>query len=414
MRHPTSVGASLVACWRPVWGAFDRACHVQRTEHPHRQASRSSRRSRPLQRHSQRASRSLRTRQAPWSPRTGPRSEASQHQTVGDTAAGRTCSVTTAPSPGRRRFRSSCTTCWETRLPVHRFPSSTSRTRTSPARCGWLARHGYTAVTLRSVWDHWHGRGSLSSRPVVVGELEGQPLRRPPPDCAPAAATTPRSTPAPVHRYQAVSRPLVDRLGPDRRWPHGYRTHHPRRRRTASHLRPLCFGSRARRGSVDRNVQRGHSSAASTRPFVAATHDGGSLRRQRRRSERTARCPDDRGALSDLTPRRALEPAGRGCLGLRRHARRRLRLGRAERGRPRASPLERREVARGGGRAGGRSVGTPRPSASGRDARGLPAQARSAARRCKGLGDRPADRQRRDGDQARRPRGADHTRGGRP
>ena len=38
---------------------------------------------------------------------------------------------------------------------------------------GWLARHGYTAVTLRSVWDHWHGRGSLPSRPVVVSFDDG-------------------------------------------------------------------------------------------------------------------------------------------------------------------------------------------------------------------------------------------------
>ena len=37
----------------------------------------------------------------------------------------------------------------------------------------WLARHGYTAVTLRSVWDHWHGRGSLPPRPVVVSFDDG-------------------------------------------------------------------------------------------------------------------------------------------------------------------------------------------------------------------------------------------------
>jgi peptidoglycan/xylan/chitin deacetylase (PgdA/CDA1 family) len=37
----------------------------------------------------------------------------------------------------------------------------------------WLARHGYTAVTLRSVWDHWHGRGSLPTRPVVVSFDDG-------------------------------------------------------------------------------------------------------------------------------------------------------------------------------------------------------------------------------------------------
>ena len=37
----------------------------------------------------------------------------------------------------------------------------------------WLARHGYTAVTLRSVWDHWHGRTSLPPRPVVVSFDDG-------------------------------------------------------------------------------------------------------------------------------------------------------------------------------------------------------------------------------------------------
>jgi peptidoglycan/xylan/chitin deacetylase (PgdA/CDA1 family) len=37
----------------------------------------------------------------------------------------------------------------------------------------WLALHGYTAVTLRSVWDHWHGRASLPPRPVVVSFDDG-------------------------------------------------------------------------------------------------------------------------------------------------------------------------------------------------------------------------------------------------
>lgn len=32
----------------------------------------------------------------------------------------------------------------------------------------WLDREGYTAVTLRAVWDHWHGRHELPPRPVVV------------------------------------------------------------------------------------------------------------------------------------------------------------------------------------------------------------------------------------------------------
>jgi peptidoglycan/xylan/chitin deacetylase (PgdA/CDA1 family) len=37
----------------------------------------------------------------------------------------------------------------------------------------WLALHGYAAVTLRSVWDHWHGRRSLPPRPVVVSFDDG-------------------------------------------------------------------------------------------------------------------------------------------------------------------------------------------------------------------------------------------------
>ena len=37
----------------------------------------------------------------------------------------------------------------------------------------WLARHEYTAVTLRSVWDHWRGRASLPPRPVVVSFDDG-------------------------------------------------------------------------------------------------------------------------------------------------------------------------------------------------------------------------------------------------
>ena len=32
----------------------------------------------------------------------------------------------------------------------------------------WLARNGYTAVTLRTVWDHWHGHTRLPFSPVVI------------------------------------------------------------------------------------------------------------------------------------------------------------------------------------------------------------------------------------------------------
>src|SRR5205814_59765 len=37
----------------------------------------------------------------------------------------------------------------------------------------WLARHGYQAVTLRRVYDAWHGRASLPRRPVVVSFDDG-------------------------------------------------------------------------------------------------------------------------------------------------------------------------------------------------------------------------------------------------
>ena len=32
------------------------------------------------------------------------------------------------------------------------------------ARCGWLARHGYQAVTQRDLWNHWHRGAPLSRR----------------------------------------------------------------------------------------------------------------------------------------------------------------------------------------------------------------------------------------------------------
>jgi peptidoglycan/xylan/chitin deacetylase (PgdA/CDA1 family) len=37
----------------------------------------------------------------------------------------------------------------------------------------WLARHGYRAVTLRAVWDHWHRGTPLPPRPVVVSFDDG-------------------------------------------------------------------------------------------------------------------------------------------------------------------------------------------------------------------------------------------------
>jgi peptidoglycan/xylan/chitin deacetylase (PgdA/CDA1 family) len=37
----------------------------------------------------------------------------------------------------------------------------------------WLEQNGYSAVTLRAVWNHWHGRGDLPLRPVVISFDDG-------------------------------------------------------------------------------------------------------------------------------------------------------------------------------------------------------------------------------------------------
>lgn len=39
----------------------------------------------------------------------------------------------------------------------------------------WLADNGYEAVTLRQVYDHWQGRGSLPSLPIVLTFDDGDP-----------------------------------------------------------------------------------------------------------------------------------------------------------------------------------------------------------------------------------------------
>jgi peptidoglycan/xylan/chitin deacetylase (PgdA/CDA1 family) len=41
------------------------------------------------------------------------------------------------------------------------------------AQVGWLARHGYHAVTLQQVFDSWRGAGTLPPRPVVFSFDDG-------------------------------------------------------------------------------------------------------------------------------------------------------------------------------------------------------------------------------------------------
>jgi peptidoglycan/xylan/chitin deacetylase (PgdA/CDA1 family) len=37
----------------------------------------------------------------------------------------------------------------------------------------WLARHGYTAVTQRDLWNHWHRGSALPKKPVVISFDDG-------------------------------------------------------------------------------------------------------------------------------------------------------------------------------------------------------------------------------------------------
>jgi peptidoglycan/xylan/chitin deacetylase (PgdA/CDA1 family) len=37
----------------------------------------------------------------------------------------------------------------------------------------WLERHGFHAVTLRAVWDSWHGGPALPRRPIVISFDDG-------------------------------------------------------------------------------------------------------------------------------------------------------------------------------------------------------------------------------------------------
>jgi peptidoglycan/xylan/chitin deacetylase (PgdA/CDA1 family) len=37
----------------------------------------------------------------------------------------------------------------------------------------WLARHGYTAVTQRDLWNHWHRGSALPAKPIVISFDDG-------------------------------------------------------------------------------------------------------------------------------------------------------------------------------------------------------------------------------------------------
>jgi peptidoglycan/xylan/chitin deacetylase (PgdA/CDA1 family) len=41
------------------------------------------------------------------------------------------------------------------------------------AQMRWLAHHGYSAVTQRDVWDHWHRGGALPRKPIVISFDDG-------------------------------------------------------------------------------------------------------------------------------------------------------------------------------------------------------------------------------------------------
>lgn len=48
------------------------------------------------------------------------------------------------------------------------YPELFVRPADFAAQMTWLERRGYRAVTLRAVWDAWHGDGVLPARPVVI------------------------------------------------------------------------------------------------------------------------------------------------------------------------------------------------------------------------------------------------------
>jgi peptidoglycan/xylan/chitin deacetylase (PgdA/CDA1 family) len=53
------------------------------------------------------------------------------------------------------------------------YPDLYVRPRDFARQVGWLAAHGYRAVTLRQAYDSWHGRRTLEGRPVVISFDDG-------------------------------------------------------------------------------------------------------------------------------------------------------------------------------------------------------------------------------------------------
>jgi peptidoglycan/xylan/chitin deacetylase (PgdA/CDA1 family) len=53
------------------------------------------------------------------------------------------------------------------------FPELFVKTSDFEGQMRWLARHGYRAVTLGTVWNAWHGRSVLPRRPIVVSFDDG-------------------------------------------------------------------------------------------------------------------------------------------------------------------------------------------------------------------------------------------------
>ena len=48
------------------------------------------------------------------------------------------------------------------------FPELYVRPSDFRGQVRWLAAHGYAGVTLKTVWDAWHGHGRLPAHPVVL------------------------------------------------------------------------------------------------------------------------------------------------------------------------------------------------------------------------------------------------------